>query len=54
MISLLGHIEYGDSSDPSPQWFILSHTKSDDIQNSLVLQRKSLQAWSKLNGMLVD
>lgn len=42
---LLGHNEC-PSSVPSAQWFIESHTKSDDIQNSDDLQRNSLHAWS--------
>lgn len=35
-----------DSSDPSAQWLIPSQTRSVEIQNSLRLQRNSVQACS--------
>lgn len=42
----LGHEACGPSSVPSPQWFMPSHTNSDDIQNSVDSHLNCLHAWS--------
>lgn len=42
----LRHNVFATSSDPSPQWFTLSHTRSGWIHSSFVMHRNSLQACS--------
>lgn len=45
-LNLLGQSECGNSSVSSPQWSIPSHTKSDDMQNSVDLHLNCLHGWS--------